>query len=89
MTIAKCLDNLEKRFKNAPKEGQKFFKSITPIRTGNARRNTKLKKQNEITADYKYAGRLNKGYSQQAPEGMSKPTCEFLKHYICTGRRLG
>ena len=88
MSIIKCAKDLQRRFENAPKEGAKFFKSITPIRTGNARSKTKLKKQNEITADYKYAGRLNKGYSRQAPDGMSEPTCEFLKHYICTGRRL-
>lgn len=50
-----------------------YFKSVTPIRTGNARANTYLH-NNEIVANYPYAERLDNGYSQQAPNGMTTPT---------------
>lgn len=64
------------------------FKDITPVRTGNARRNTK-KTNNEILADYPYAGILDQGRhstgmrgSEQAPDGMSKPTLEHVREYV-------
>lgn len=60
------------------------FRKITPIapvKGGNARKNTK-KEGNVINADYPYAGRLDKGYSKQAPDGMTQPTWEFVKEYI-------
>jgi hypothetical protein len=63
------------------KEAYKFFRSKTPIKTGNARRNTHLTGAT-IQGDYPYATRLDKGYSSQAPEGMSKPTDEFVRNYI-------
>jgi len=54
----------------------KFFVDHTPIRTGNARNNTLLQ-ADEIIAAYPYAGRLDEGYSQQAPAGMTAPTEEY------------
>lgn len=54
-----------------------FFKNITPIDTGNAKKSTKLK-GDEIQANYPYAQRLDQGYSKQAPRGMTKPTDEFI-----------
>ena len=57
------------------------FKDVTPVDKGNARRNTKLA-GNEIVADYAYATRLENGYSDQAPEGMSKPTIDFIRAYV-------
>jgi len=67
----------------------KYFVENTPIDEGNARRNTK-KENNEIIADYPYAQRLEEGYSDQAPEGMSKPTIEQVRDYIFreTGIRI-
>ena len=59
----------------------KFFRDSTPIRSGNARRNTHLT-QDTIQADYAYATRLDNGYSPQAPAGMSKPTDQFMKDWI-------
>jgi hypothetical protein len=59
----------------------KFFRDSTPIRSGNARRNTHLT-QDTIQADYPYATRLDNGYSPQAPAGMSKPTDQFMKDWI-------
>lgn len=58
-----------------------IFKELTPEKSGNAKRKTQLK-GNQIVADYPYAGKLDKGYSQQAPEGMSKPTFEKIKQYV-------
>jgi hypothetical protein len=63
-----------------------YFKSITPIRSGNARRNTRLDNKNNIEANYDYASRLDEGWSKQAPKGMTKPTEkkieELVKAYI-------
>ena len=53
----------------------------TPRDSGNARRNTKLS-GNTILAQYPYAGRLDDGYSSQAPDGMSNPTAEYISKYI-------
>ena len=59
----------------------KFFRAQTPIRTGRARRSTSLS-GSDIQALYPYAGRLDQGYSPQAPDGMSRPTDQFVKDYI-------
>jgi hypothetical protein len=63
------------------KEAFKYFRDLTPRRTGNARRNTKLK-GDEIHASYPYAGKLDEGSSSQAPDGMTKPTEKFIQEYI-------
>lgn len=54
-------------------EAADYFHDITPVRSGNARRNTRLQ-GDEIVANYPYAKRLDEGYSKQAPNGMTKPT---------------
>jgi hypothetical protein len=61
-----------------PGQAYTFFKAHTPIRTGNARSRTVLKKDTIIAA-YPYAQRLDDGYSRQAPDGMTKPTEAFVK----------
>jgi len=53
------------------------LKKNTPVRSGNARRRTKLK-GNEIRSDYAYAGRLDDGWSRQAPKGFTEPTIKKL-----------
>jgi hypothetical protein len=66
------------------------FKDVTPIKTGNAKRNTK-KNGKKIEANYPYATILDKGRhmtrrgmrgSDQAPEGMSKPALEEVRKYV-------
>lgn len=57
-----------------------FIKN-TPIRTGNARAHTSLNGK-VITADYPYAERLDNGWSNQAPDGMTHPTEEFAQRLI-------
>lgn len=59
----------------------KAFVKNTPIRSGNARRKTK-KIGNTIDADYPYAQRLEEGYSEQAPNGMTEPTIEEVRTYV-------
>lgn len=56
-----------------PAEATQEFKTLTPIKTGNARRQTQLQNKRTIVADYPYAERLDNGYSKQAPQGMTKP----------------
>jgi hypothetical protein len=58
------------------------FKSITPVDSGNAKRNTRKQGSDSIHADYAYAGRLNRGWSSQANDGMSKPTIVEIQKYL-------
>jgi hypothetical protein len=73
-----------------PQEAFNEFVHNTPVATGNARRKTRLRGKT-IHADYQYAGVLDKGRhmtnkglrgSEQAPEGMSKPTSEFIRKRV-------
>jgi hypothetical protein len=64
-----------------PNEAYKVFKDNTPIKTGNARRKTRLS-GDTIRADYNYAKKLNDGYSKQEPQGMAIPTEKFLRKRI-------
>lgn len=66
-----------KRIETVPEAAFEFWRKITPVRSGNARRRTRLK-DNTIEARYPYAAVLDAGASRQAPEGMSEPTVEFL-----------
>ena len=59
----------------------KYLRDITPFRTGNAKRNTHLV-GDIIEGDYPYAQRLDSGYSKQAPNGMIKPTEQFIYDWV-------
>ena len=85
--LEKKLQKLEKDLDKLPQETFQEFKKNTPRKSGNAQRNTTLK-NDTIQANYPYAGVLDKGRhmtsrgmrgSNQAPEGMTKPTLQFLK----------
>jgi len=80
-TMTKSLLKIEKAIANLPKEAFSEFVKDTPIRSGNARRKTKLKGKT-IVADYAYAKRLDEGYSKQSPQGMTKPTEDFIKKRV-------
>lgn len=69
-----------------------YFRQITPIDTGNARRQTTLS-GNVINANYPYAKVLDNGRvfsagkmrgSKQAPYGMSEPTIQFFMKKLAT-----
>lgn len=59
------------------KDALKFTKENTPVASGNARNKTTIK-GNKVVSDYAYAGRLNDGYSKQAPSGFTQPTIQQL-----------
>lgn len=71
----------QKQLDTLPQDTYTFFRAHTPIRSGNARRNTFLKKD-EIIGAYPYAQRLDEGYSRQAPDGMTKPTEAYFKRRL-------
>lgn len=71
------LRKMQKGLDKLPSEAYDFFKDETPIKTGNARRRTRLQGE-AIKADYPYATELDDGKSRQAPEGMVKPTEEYI-----------
>lgn len=62
-------------------EAYRVFHKVTPERSGNAKRNTRVR-NNEIQADYAYAQRLDEGYSQLAPRGMTEPTIKHITEYV-------
>jgi hypothetical protein len=78
---AKVFDKRMKELAGLPSylvnEALKITKDNTPVASGNARKKT-IKKGNKIVSNYAYAGRLNEGYSKQAPQGFTKPTIEQL-----------
>jgi hypothetical protein len=72
-----------------PQLYQEFYR-LTPVKTGNAKRNTKLV-GNTIEADYPYAQVLDDGRSfrqgqmrgsAQAPQGMTKPTLALMNTLV-------
>lgn len=75
--ITNQINKIKKKLKKVPQEAYDFFYDQTPIRSGNARSKTKLKKDT-IVANYPYAQRLDEGYSKQAPKGMTEPTQKFV-----------
>lgn len=89
-TISASLKRIQRKLDKVPSEAYDVFKKNTPVRTGNARRNTRLK-GDTIEANYQYAQVLDKGRhmtrrglrgSDQAPEGMTKPTRDFIKKRV-------
>jgi hypothetical protein len=84
------IKSIQQKLNNLPKEAYQEFVKLTPIRTGNAKRSTKLQGKT-IEANYAYAGVLDKGRhmtskgmrgSEQAPKGMTKPTVDFIKNRV-------
>ena len=89
-TVTPMLRKIQQKLDKLPKEAYQEFVKITPVRTGNAKRNTQLSGKS-IHADYQYAQVLDKGRhmtnrgmrgSEQAPRGMTKPTVEFIKKRV-------
>ena len=79
--VDKISTNVKKKIAQldaVPAQAYTFFKAHTPIKTGNARSRTVLKKDT-IVAAYPYAKPLDDGRSRQAPDGMTKPTEAFVK----------
>jgi hypothetical protein len=75
------LRRVKKRLNQVPNRGYKYFVAKTPVRTGNARRKTKLY-NDTINANYPYAVPLDEGWSKQSPLGMSLPTFLYIKKLV-------
>lgn len=80
--ISKEIARIQKQIATIPKESLVEFKDLTPIRTGNARRNTSLSGSDKIIANYSYAQQLDAGSSNQAPIGMVKPFERWLRNKL-------
>lgn len=88
--IKTTLKSMQKKIDKIPTDAHKFFVKETPVRSGNARRNTILKNKKDIIANYPYAQRLDEGYSKQNPQGMTEPTIDFITDEfikIMTGKK--
>jgi hypothetical protein len=88
MTVNFDMSGLTKKFKDAAavkrevmKPAFDFFVKTTPIRSGNARSKTTLN-NDVIDANYPYAGKLDSGYSKQAPKGMTEPALKELTRLV-------
>jgi len=81
--VERLLTNAKDEHKKIMLETLTFFRKVTPVNKGNARRNTKLitnvPNKTTILADYAYAGKLEEGSSDQAPEGMTRPTINYIR----------
>ena len=73
-SISRKINQIER----LPEAALKVWVEKTPVRSGRARRSTRLS-GNEIQANYPYARRLDQGWSDQSPDGMSQPTGEFIR----------
>lgn len=75
------IKKIKQELAKVPRQGLAEFRSLTPIRSGNARRRTTLQ-GDTISADYPYAQRLDEGWSKQAPKGMTLPWEQWLRKRI-------
>ena len=80
------LQDIEK-YMNAdlPRKAYTHFRNLTPVRSGNARNKTKYRSgsdEHTIAANYPYAKRLDTGWSDQAPDGMSEPTLDYIEQQV-------
>jgi hypothetical protein len=72
---------IKRQLAAVPKQAHQEFVALTPIRSGNARRNTSLQ-GDTIRANYPYAQRLDEGYSRQAPKGITLPWEQWFRKRI-------
>jgi len=63
------------------KETLPYYKSKTPVRSGNARNKTKRNRLT-INSNYAYAGRLDEGWSSQSPDGFTDPSSDKMEDFV-------
>lgn len=76
-TITPSIAKMRAALQQLPQKAYDVWVKNTPVRTGNARRKTRLR-STVIEAQYPYAQRLDDGYSKQSPKGMTEPTQKFV-----------
>ena len=79
--IGQELQSIQQKLNALPQQAHAEFVDLTPIRSGNARKRTRLN-QDTIVADYPYAQRLDAGSSRQAPQGMTRPWQVWLNRQL-------
>lgn len=79
--ISQELKSIQRQLRALPRQAHAEFVDLTPVRSGNARRRTRLN-NNTITADYAYATRLDQGSSRQAPQGMTDPWTKWMAQQL-------
>lgn len=79
--VARAATRKQRDLNKIPERAHKKFVKLTPVKTGNARRRTKLQGET-IKANYPYAHPLDNGHSKQARNGMSKPTVEYIRDLL-------
>ena len=77
--LTAVLKGQRKKLASYPKDAEQQLVSLTPIDSGNARRNTQLAGQT-IQLNYPYAQKLDEGYSKQAPSGMTRPFEKWVRN---------
>lgn len=82
--ITPSISRIQRDLAQIPAGAHRTWVANTPIRSGNARRRTRLR-GDTIHADYAYAVPLDQGLSRQSPQGMARPTLRWLQ---TTLRRL-
>ncbi len=75
------VDKLDDMSLDVMKRGHVYLRNKTPIDSGNARNKTK-RQGLKIQSKYPYAGRLDEGWSKQAPGGFTDPTVDELGRLI-------
>ena len=86
-TITPSIEKMKLALSQLPGQAYREWVKDTPIRSGNARRKTRLNK-NTIEAQYPYAQKLDEGLSKQAPKGMSMPVKKFVEQQMQKIMRL-
>ena len=76
--LTPSLNRIVNNLGELPQQTYEYVKSITPKRSGAARKNTVLRNKRKIEGAYNYSQHLDDGASSQAPQGMSKPAKKFL-----------
>lgn len=72
---------VRQQLRQVPQQAYDKFVDLTPVRSGNARRRTRLR-GDVIEANYAYAERLDQGWSRQAPQGMTRPWQAWLDRQL-------
>jgi hypothetical protein len=80
-SITPSVRRIQRQLNRLPAGAHQVFVDNTPVRTGNARRRTRLT-GDTIRADYPYAQPLDRGRSRQSPQGMTRPTERWLRNEL-------
>lgn len=84
-SIQNSSDYPEQEWRDICDEVFQFLFDITPVDTGNCRDSLRMNygyTETDYIWDADYASYLDNGWSNQAPEGMTKPALRFLRDLV-------